>query len=340
MKKITQHNYEAFALDYLENRLNPTDRQAFEAFLEAHPRIKEELSCWGEIQTLEFEGYPYDEKTALKKEALESEPISAENEGPYFVAYHEGDLSSGSKQQVLDFVETHERQAEFSYFKQIRFSPEAKLPISLKRHLKKTTPLFLIYRTLGMAASVALLMGIFWFFSQHKSTYQPRITTLTINSSSESLITETLTARLPVSTKLKIPKNPSILAKSVLESESSQAFQKTEYNDRTRVDLQSQRMGDSKIQLRQIEPTSPGLAMPHEARAYFQETLFKFKMPSFRRKESTPKSAESDPTVIARARRPEFLKPNEETNEIINVGALKVYKKSAAPIKTQKSTFP
>ena len=39
MIKVDLHNYEAFALDYVEGRLSDNDLSAFISFLDNHPEI-------------------------------------------------------------------------------------------------------------------------------------------------------------------------------------------------------------------------------------------------------------------------------------------------------------
>ena len=50
MKRIHQLNYETYALDYLEGNLAPEEQQAFEAFLERHPALANELQEVDELQ--------------------------------------------------------------------------------------------------------------------------------------------------------------------------------------------------------------------------------------------------------------------------------------------------
>ena len=73
MIKVDLHNYETFALDYVEGRLVGDDSSAFELFLLNHPEIKNEIDSL----TSELIGFDnndkFSNKTDLKKEALLSD---------------------------------------------------------------------------------------------------------------------------------------------------------------------------------------------------------------------------------------------------------------------------
>ncbi len=51
--KINKLNYEAFMIDYLEGTLSQNDKQAFNAFLSAHPQIKSELTDYLDAPIIE-----------------------------------------------------------------------------------------------------------------------------------------------------------------------------------------------------------------------------------------------------------------------------------------------
>lgn len=80
MSNIDRHNYEAFLLDYLEQNLSPNMVAELMVFLEQHPDLKQELDELQAFEVLEPTSLPFDNKSTLKKDALDNLMI-AEIEG-------------------------------------------------------------------------------------------------------------------------------------------------------------------------------------------------------------------------------------------------------------------
>ncbi len=70
MKKINRNNYEEFALDYLENKLNAQTKLEFENFLDANPDIKTELEDILEFSVSEID-VVFDKKNEIKKSEID-----------------------------------------------------------------------------------------------------------------------------------------------------------------------------------------------------------------------------------------------------------------------------
>ncbi len=66
LMKISIEDYETYALDYLEGRLDTRTRRAFDYFLAQHPHIRQELEAWSEV-TLPPMVVTFGRKEALKK---------------------------------------------------------------------------------------------------------------------------------------------------------------------------------------------------------------------------------------------------------------------------------
>lgn len=71
---INKLNYEAFAIDYLEGNLTADQKILFEAFMEAHPEVKDEMDAYLSAPLLsENEDLAYERKASSKKS--ESRPM-------------------------------------------------------------------------------------------------------------------------------------------------------------------------------------------------------------------------------------------------------------------------
>ena len=173
MIEVNLNNYESYAIDYVEGRLFGKDLSAFESFLIKHPEVRDELDSIKDDPINIDIDVAFDDKAMLKKEALLSQDINEDNYQTYFVAYHEGDLSETTRKKVLAFVNHHPGiSSEFEPFAKLRFKPDRSLHFPLKRQIKKATPVLILYRGLRIAASVALLIGLAWYFSQLNITEQ------------------------------------------------------------------------------------------------------------------------------------------------------------------------
>lgn len=172
MNKVNLNNYEIFALDYIEGNLSMEDSAAFNLFLQNHPEIRNEINNL-KNDPINFESdVEFDQKLNLKKEALLNEDINLSNYQNYFVAFHEGDLSDKSKSKVDEFVNQNTSTTEaFTLFSKIRFTLDKTVHYPLKRQLKKPTPLVFLYRGLRVAASLALILGVSWYFIQPKEKH-------------------------------------------------------------------------------------------------------------------------------------------------------------------------
>lgn len=167
MIEVNLNNYEAYAIDYLEGRLTGEDLSVFESFLINHPKIKDELDSFNP-EILSFESnVEFDLKTDLKKEALLSEDINLNNYQTYFIAFHEGDLSDKTREQINDFIRLNPvMEKEFEAYAKMRFAPDKSMRFPLKRQTKKSTPVRALYRGLRIAASVVILLGMGWYVKQ------------------------------------------------------------------------------------------------------------------------------------------------------------------------------
>lgn len=175
MKEIGRDNYELYALDYTEGKLDKAGKKAFEDFLLMHPDIAEEIEGLEEFSVeIEQGSVNFDD---LKKGSLLSEDINRENAEVYFVAYHEGDLDSSEKNKVEKFLDHYPKHKnDFIQLGLLRYKADNKITFPLKRKLKKSTPVITLKKALRVAAVFLIIfsLGLYLFKPKEEVYYTSR----------------------------------------------------------------------------------------------------------------------------------------------------------------------
>lgn len=162
MIEIRSDNYEIYALDFIEGKLDSASREAFEEFLLLHPEVAAEMEDLAQF-TVELEEENFNSEN-LKKGALLSEDLNLDNAELYFTAYHEGDLTKQEKDKVADFLKHHpDKKNDFIQLGLLRFQADSSIQFPLKRQTKKAVPLFYLRSVYRIAAILllAFALGIF-----------------------------------------------------------------------------------------------------------------------------------------------------------------------------------
>ncbi|MCX6271688.1 MAG: hypothetical protein NTU44_10800 [Bacteroidetes bacterium] len=179
---INSNNYEAFLLDYFENNLPPEKVAELMIFLESHPELKVETEGFEEIALVADHHIQYPGKEDLKKkEIISFSFLNADNYEAFFVASVDGELTAGQEKDLSAFIALNPLlKKEYELFGLTVLKPDTTVIYSGKEGLKHQAvirPLFrvsypLIYRTVAVAASIILLLGIYFNFRPVKSTQQ------------------------------------------------------------------------------------------------------------------------------------------------------------------------
>ena len=336
MIKVDLHNYELFALDYAEGRLVSDDLSAFMEFLENHPEIKDEIDSinseiFGFNSNAEF-----DYKTDLKKEALLSEDINNDNYQTYFVAFHEGDLSENTKEKVIEFVKQHpDKSREFESFAILKFTPDKTIHFPIKSQVKKTTPIITLFRGLRVAASVAIILGIAWYFSklneveqqytQRKTNTELKEIPKTENEQLTESTPNNFAEQLKEDTKslTKINKQPTnIPEQKEIQSEEQTISEREEFTIMASSPIQSATIDQQLNANIKNKPKSENVELAAD-----DENIFKIKLPKLFRK-SDKEEPTNQPTILARANI-KFKKKDKDPDQktYVDIGPFKVYKK-------------
>lgn len=158
--KITRDNYEAWFLDYHEERLDDNGRAAVLAFVKANPDLQEEFYSFEQV-TFEKSEIIFSEKDSLKFDML-----SEQNFHLAAIAALENDLPESEKARVEKFIaENPAAQKEFDLLKKLKLQPDLSVVYPFKKNLKKPAVIAMKrWWYYAAAACIALLIGYNFMF--------------------------------------------------------------------------------------------------------------------------------------------------------------------------------
>jgi hypothetical protein len=165
MKRIDIHNYELFAIDYIENTLDIETKQEFEDFLEQHLDIKQEIENLFDIEIKPQKIY-FKDKVNLKKS-----PIEGLSYFEYLcISDIEGTVSFDEKKELKTFLNDKDKLAEYKLFLKTKLkskSEEFPEKGKLKKHNISTFSR-ISFAITSLAAMLILFVGI--KFNSQKQT--------------------------------------------------------------------------------------------------------------------------------------------------------------------------
>ncbi|PLX07131.1 MAG: hypothetical protein C0598_13400 [Marinilabiliales bacterium] len=185
---INLNNYEVYLMDHLDGNLSVDLERELMLFLEKHPDIKSEFENFEDVK-ISDENLVFENKNSLKRnDILPTENINEENYEEFFVAYYEGDLSADNEKEILRFVELNpELKKEFKLHSSLILTTE-NIEFEYKDKLKKRRTIAVWqFQSLATAASVALLISVFWFLSNNQPIKKSVYTISHVSSKNISL---------------------------------------------------------------------------------------------------------------------------------------------------------
>jgi hypothetical protein len=173
MERISQHNYEAFFLDYMEGNLDV--KQEFELldFLERHPELKVDLE--EDFKDVKLSPVA---STSLNKEFLKKEGIQVEDVDDLMIASIESQLALEDEVELQNYIEENNLQESFKYYQHSIL--EANLAESygntadLKKRDRMLSPIF--YSVAAAALVVSVLLGLYVNNSAPRDSFKEVLT--------------------------------------------------------------------------------------------------------------------------------------------------------------------
>ena len=176
--QISKHNYEAYFLDFWENSLDVSEREALSRFLEENPGLQDEFLDFRDalkMHLLPDEDMKFSGKANLKKPAImASAMIHAGNYEDFIIAELEGDLTGDELRELEEFkMKNPQLMPEFRLYGQtilrsghdITFAGKARL----KKHvIPKRIIKFAVYASVAAAILLFALIIIDPFGSAYR----------------------------------------------------------------------------------------------------------------------------------------------------------------------------
>jgi hypothetical protein len=162
--KINRNNYEQYALDFLEGKLNPLENDSFKDFLENNKDIAVEIQNFAKnVPFLKPEKDLPDFSFLLQD--INSLAIDESNFDEMCIAFYEGDLNENTKKRLLQFVHSDfAKQQKFELFGRLKLKADVSAVYKSKALLKHregeiySNRRIAIITSLAAAASIALFL--------------------------------------------------------------------------------------------------------------------------------------------------------------------------------------
>lgn len=145
---------------YFEGDMEEGQKAVFEKEVHASDQLKEQYFQWSRVYFDLDHKLIFEEKDQLKQDNV----VSKDD----MIAYHEGDLSQAENQRVLASVSSNlVQKRQFDLFGASRMSADEQIIFPNKAELKKkdTKVIVLFWRYAAVAASLILLMTLYWWRS-------------------------------------------------------------------------------------------------------------------------------------------------------------------------------
>jgi len=179
-REITLDNREEYFIRAIENTLTPAENNLLENFLKQHPQFLPELELFKKTKVFAETSVVFENKESLKRDLT---PALSKGEGvvpdlqkwdDILIASIEGTLT---KQESVFFNQQlavdAEMQNNYSLYKQTKLVADASIVYENKEELKhKERKIIPFYFYVAAAASIALLIGLFFIFNGNKNNEQ------------------------------------------------------------------------------------------------------------------------------------------------------------------------
>jgi hypothetical protein len=193
---INRNNYEAYFLDYFENRLSSEDLKDLMTFLSSNPDLLIEFNVFENI-TLETANSVYNDKFKLKKTLSDIKVINETNLDEFCISKIEGDIDNAADIKLLTYFEENPtKKASYELYLKLKLKPDYSIRFDGKSKLKRKylgksslRPIYYI------AAAAAILLAVV-SYTLH---YNPGIPV------NQNLLTINPISALPNTTESKIP---------------------------------------------------------------------------------------------------------------------------------------
>lgn len=162
MTEINKYNYEEYFIDFLDGKLNPSEKMLLMSFLEQNPDLKEELESF-ENEPIIANEITFNDKSFLKKDMVASDIFSS-NFDELCIAKIEGDLNEKESLEFDEFIKSAGKERDLELYKLTKFTPDLSIQFEDKEKLKQKVGRVVklnVTSILSIAASIVLLIALY-----------------------------------------------------------------------------------------------------------------------------------------------------------------------------------
>lgn len=248
--EINRHNYEIYAIDFIEGQMSPSEAAVFIAFLADNPDIAHEVELMRDSDTESDAPHIHQDFSFLKKDYSQI-TISNNNFEEICIAYHEGDLNENIQKKLIAFIsDIPERQKIFNTYRQLKIVPDEGIVFKSGNSLKRKTFVRFNPRRLAlittMAAAASLAM-VFIFRNNTAETTVQNIAQTSVNTVQKITESNTEVTVAKVEDQQQVKKTKNLSSKIRMKPE------ETEVNEST-IAAVSDSSDSEVIRLTRIEP--------------------------------------------------------------------------------------
>jgi hypothetical protein len=172
---INEKNYNDFFIAYNEGDLSEEEKNNVLKFVEKNPSLKKDFEIFSRTKIVPDTAITYDAKQNLKKNSIT--PVGSINEKNYaevFIAAMEGDLTIQQHTELKEFLNINSHlHKDYSLFGQTKLAIDTAIVFNRKQQLKKavisqkTSTVRYLYYAVSVAASIILLMAIYFMMNRN-----------------------------------------------------------------------------------------------------------------------------------------------------------------------------
>jgi hypothetical protein len=153
--EINRHNYEAYAIDFIEGKMSPSVAAAFIAFLTDNPDIAQEVELLRDFDT-DTNMPPVHQDFSFLKKDYNNIKLDSNNFEELCIAYHEGDLNENTQKSLIEFIHNNKKRQEiFNTYKQLKIVPDQRIAFGSKGSLKQKNAVWLNSRRIALISTMA-----------------------------------------------------------------------------------------------------------------------------------------------------------------------------------------
>jgi len=204
--QIDRQNYEAYFLDYIEGKLNTAEVDCLLDFLASNPDLKADLDNY-ETVTLIPETSIFVEKDLLRKNNIGIQSVNESNFDEICIGRIEGSLDQNIEILFETYLKEHpEKIKEYDQYLKTILEPDDKVVFNEKsklKHVRINRKRAIIYSTLAIAASIAMILFVYKFYFIRSETENKRFSNVVQNIFTFSRKKEIKTEVIAISEKPK-----------------------------------------------------------------------------------------------------------------------------------------